>query len=50
VGKAYYEPYEGVAVEAAVEASLALILSMKLPRHNEGMLGTSEFPVNCEWE
>jgi len=45
VGKSYYEQYD-VPVEAAVEASLALILAKKLPRHNEGMLGTAEFPVN----
>lgn len=45
IGKSYYEPYD-IPVELAVEACLALILSKKLPRHNEGMLGTAEFPVN----
>lgn len=45
VGKSYYEPY-GTLPEAAVEACLALILSNKMTRHNEGMLGTAEFPVN----
>lgn len=45
VGKSYYEPY-GIAPEAAVEACLAFILAQKMTRHNEGMLGTAEFPVN----
>jgi hypothetical protein len=45
IGKAYYEPY-GVLPEAAVEAALALMLQLKLPRHSEGMLTPAEFPVN----
>lgn len=45
IGKSYYEPYE-VAPELPVEAALALILHLKMPRHREGLLGTAEFPVN----
>lgn len=45
VGKSYYEPYE-LAVEAPIEAALALMLHLKMPRHSEGMLGSAEFPVN----
>eukprot|EP00878_Enallax_costatus_P012346 GHUV01012895.1.p1 GENE.GHUV01012895.1~~GHUV01012895.1.p1 ORF type:complete len:266 (+),score=123.45 GHUV01012895.1:1179-1976(+) len=45
IGKAYYERYE-VLPEAAIEAALALMLQLKLPRHSEGMLTPAEFPVN----
>jgi hypothetical protein len=45
VGKQYYEGY-GIAPESPVEATIALMLARKMPRHNEGMLGTAEFPVN----
>ncbi|GIL53949.1 hypothetical protein Vafri_9515 [Volvox africanus] len=45
VGKAYYEPY-GLAPEAAVEAGLALLLRAKVARATEGILLSSQFPVN----
>ncbi|KXZ55763.1 hypothetical protein GPECTOR_2g1313 [Gonium pectorale] len=45
VGKQYYEPY-GLAPEAAVEAGLALLLRAKVARSTEGMLLSSQFPVN----
>lgn len=45
IGKAYYEPY-GLLPEQAVEAALALLLHLKMPRHRDGMLGTADFPVN----
>ncbi|GLC44486.1 hypothetical protein PLESTB_000068200 [Pleodorina starrii] len=45
VGKQYYEPY-GLAPEAAVEAGLALLLRAKVARATEGILLSSQFPVN----
>ncbi|KAG2491838.1 hypothetical protein HYH03_009794 [Edaphochlamys debaryana] len=45
VGAEYYEPY-GLAPEAAVEAGLALLLRAKVARATEGMLLSSQFPVN----
>eukprot|EP00882_Tetradesmus_deserticola_P011845 GHRQ01012537.1.p1 GENE.GHRQ01012537.1~~GHRQ01012537.1.p1 ORF type:complete len:274 (+),score=150.52 GHRQ01012537.1:738-1559(+) len=45
IGKSYYEPY-GLLPEQPIEAALALILHLKMPRHRDGMLGTADFPVN----
>lgn len=41
----YYEPH-GLPVEAAVEAALATLLAMKLPRQTSGMMDSATFPVN----
>jgi hypothetical protein len=45
VSRRYYEPY-GLAPEAPVDAALGLLLSLRLPRHTEGMLPVAQFPVN----
>ncbi|GFR47804.1 hypothetical protein Agub_g9580 [Astrephomene gubernaculifera] len=45
VGKQYYEPY-GIPPEAAVEAGLALLLRAKVARSTDGLLLSSQFPVN----
>lgn len=45
VGKHYYEPH-GLPPEMAVEAGLALLLRAKVARSTEGMLLSSQFPVN----
>lgn len=45
ISKTYYEPYE-ILPEAAIEAAVSLLLQLKMPRHNEGMMTPSEFPVN----
>lgn len=45
VGKHYYEPYD-ISPEAAVEVGLALLLRAKVARSTEGMLLSSQFPVN----
>lgn len=45
VGKDYYDPYS-IAPETAVEAALSLLLGKKLPRQTEGMLLSSQFPIN----
>lgn len=45
VGKRYYEPH-GLQPEVAAEAGLALLLRAKVSRATEGMLLSSQFPVN----
>eukprot|EP00798_Chlamydomonas_sp_ICE-L_P023411 gene23411-30685_t len=41
----YYEPF-GISPEAPIEAALALLLGNKMPRHTEGIINSSTFPVN----
>ncbi len=45
VGRDYYEPY-GVGPDVVVEAALSLLLGKKVPRQTEGMLQSSQFPIN----
>ncbi|KAG2447281.1 hypothetical protein HYH02_007611 [Chlamydomonas schloesseri] len=45
VGREYYEPF-GLTPEAACEAAIALLLRAKVARATEGMLLSSQFPVN----
>ncbi|PNW72346.1 hypothetical protein CHLRE_16g671950v5 [Chlamydomonas reinhardtii] len=45
VGREYYEPF-GLTPEAACEAAIALLLRAKVARATEGMLMSSQFPVN----
>lgn len=44
-GKEYYEPHD-LPPEAAVEAALAVLIALKLPRQTEGMLDSATFPAN----
>lgn len=45
VSKAYYEP-QGITPERAVEAVFAFLLRHKVPRQTEGMILSSQFPIN----
>ncbi|KAG2434162.1 hypothetical protein HXX76_007889 [Chlamydomonas incerta] len=45
VGREYYQPF-GLTPEAACEAAIALLLRAKVARATEGMLTSSQFPVN----
>eukprot|EP00803_Ostreobium_quekettii_P010351 evm.model.scf_81.7 EVM.evm.TU.scf_81.7 scf_81:74400-78145(-) len=45
IGKDYYEPYK-VDPESVVELVFSFLLANKVPRHTEGMLLSSQFPIN----
>ncbi|KAL6778629.1 hypothetical protein ACKKBF_B15510 [Auxenochlorella protothecoides x Auxenochlorella symbiontica] len=45
IGKDYYEPY-GLAPEVTLDRTMGFMLSIRQPRHTEGIMLSSQFPIN----